>query len=473
MPVNPGSDRWSAARLPVVGLALLCGLALRLWWILKFGQTTNDTRIYGEFARNLLEFHVYGYSNFHHGVAALPTPTLIRLPGYPLFLALCFRLFGMENYSAVMLVQAAIDLWTCLLLARVAGRIFGRRTGFVALWIAALCPFTANYVAAALTETLTLWAMAMAFYALARWRDAGAALNRWLFAIAFALAYAILLRPEQGLLAAAIVPAMLWIAFRAHGFAALRPVLLVSVLTLLPLVPWTVRNWRVFHVVEPLAPRFATDPGELVNYGFQRWFRTWGVDFASTENVYWNYDGSPIAIADLPNRAFDSNAQYAATEAVLADYNLTDNPTAALDARFDAIAEQRIHADPLRYYVAMPVARVLNMIFRPRTELLPIPAEWWKFKAPDKAKDAFAVAYALLNFAFLVLAAMTARNRRSWQEHRPLVWAMLATIALRSLLLLTLDNAEDRYTLEFYPVLIVLAAESVSQLTSSRASLRS
>jgi hypothetical protein len=252
---------------------------------------------------------------------------------------------------------------------------------------------------------------------------------------------------------------------------ALRPVLLVSILTLLPLLPWTVRNWRVFHVIQPLAPRFATDPGELINYGFQRWYRTWGVEFASTENVYWNYDGAPIAIADLPDRAFDSNAQYAATEALLADYNETDNPTVALDRRFDVIAEERIHADPLRYYAVLPVARVINMMFRPRTEMLPVPAEWWKFAAPDKGADAFALGYAGLNVAFFGLAAITIWRRRTWQEHRPLVWAMIATIVMRSALLLTLDNSEDRYTLEFYPVLIVLAAAAVSRLTSSRASL--
>ena len=34
---------------------------------------------------------------------------------------------------------------------------------------------------------------------------------------------------------------------------------------------------------------------------------------------------------------------------------------------------------------------------------------------------------------------------------------MVASIALRSALLLTLDNSEPRYTLEFFPVLIVLA----------------
>jgi hypothetical protein len=35
---------------------------------------------------------------------------------------------------------------------------------------------------------------------------------------------------------------------------------------------------------------------------------------------------------------------------------------------------------------------------------------------------------------------------------------MVATVALRSALLLTLDNSEPRYTLEFFPVLIVLGS---------------
>jgi hypothetical protein len=42
------------------------------------------------------------------------------------------------------------------------------------------------------------------------------------------------------------------------------------------------------------------------------------------------------------------------------------------------------------------------------------------------------------------------------------VWAMGATIVLRCLLLLTIDNSEPRYTLEFYPVLVVMASGVVS-----------
>jgi hypothetical protein len=173
----------------------------------------------------------------------------------------------------------------------------------------------------------------------------------------------------------------------------------------------------------------------------------------STETVYWNYDGSAIQIADLPDRAFDSNAQYAATAKLLADYDENDNASYALDARFDAIARERIHAQPLRYYLALPVARVLDMMFRPRTEMLPVPLEWWKFK-DHRGGDWFALAYALLNAGFFGLAAVGLRRC----EKDAVVWAMVATIAMRILLLLTLDNSEDRYTLEFYPVVIVLGS---------------
>ena len=448
-----------------VGAALLAGLALRLWWVWRFGQTTNDTRVYGEFARNLIEHGVYGWTNVVKGVLKPPLPTLIRLPGYPLFLGVCFAVFGMENYIAVMLVQVAVDLWTCLLVGGIAARIFGRRTGLAAVWLAALCPFTANYVAAPLTEVPTLFCIVLAFYALVRWRECGASVNRWVLVIGLALAYAILLRPEQGLLAAAVVPAMLWIEYRKSGLAsAMKTAVLVSALTLLPLVPWTVRNWRVFHVFQPLAPRYATDPGDRINYGFQRWYRTWGVDFASTESAYWNYDGSPIAIADLPNRAFDSNAQYAETEAVLAAYDVNNVPSDALDARFAKLAQERVEADPLRYYVVLPVARVLNMMFRPRTEMLPIPVEWWKF---GQAADWFALGYAGLNAAFFGLAGWTLWRRRLWEGHRVEVWAMLATIGLRAMVLLTVDNSEPRYTLEFFPVLIVLGSAVAAKRKAS------
>ncbi len=462
--------RWRAAgaRLLPFGIAgivaLALGLALRVWFIRHQARIAGDALVYGDIALNMIRHRVYGFSQTLNGVAVAPRSTLIRLPGYPLFLAACFLLFGIEHYGAALYVQATIDLGTCLLLAGLARRIFGPRAGTVALWLGALCPFTANYVACPLTETLTLFCIALAFYGLLRWQQSGGGVNRWLYAIAFALAYAILLRPEQGMLAAAVVPAMFWL-----GRRNLRPVLLVAVLTVLPLAPWAARNWITFRVFQPLAPRYANDPGEYNPAGFDRWYRTFAVDFASTSNTYWNYNGNELLLGDLPGRAFDSPDQYERTKAILDEYerNLTISPEQ--DGRFDALARERIAQHPLRYYLVLPVARVLNMTFRPRVDFLPVPLEWWHWRG-NMGTFAFATGYAALNLAYFVAAALGFARRSAWWQHRVLVWSMVATIALRVALLLTLDNSETRYTLEFFPVLIVLGAAGIAGRSASKSS---
>ncbi|HEY0264318.1 MAG TPA: glycosyltransferase family 39 protein [Granulicella sp.] len=448
-------------------VALLAALLLRLWFVLHSATVAGDTLIYGEIARNWMQHGVYGFA-LKNGI---PQPTLIRLPGYPMFLAACFRVFGPDSYTAVMIVQALVDLGTCLLPAGLAGRLFGRRARMAALWIGALCPFIATYTANALTETLTLFTIALCFYGFERWQAAGANLNRWLWVVALALSYGILLRPEQGLLAAAVVPAMLWIAVMRDPERPLRavaPVLAASVCVLLPLVPWTLRNERTFHVFEPLAPRYATDPGELIPLGFMRWYRTWAIDFASTENVYWNYDGTPIDVHDLPDRAFDTQSQYERTAELFNAYNPKPNATAALDLRFDALASERIAANPIRYYVTLPVARLVNMLLRPRIEMFPIALEWWRWNE-HPAQTAFALAYGALNLGYVVLAyfGFILWRRSNHASLTPLAASMLAFVLMRCALLLTMDNSEPRYTLEFFPIAFVLAAAVFARSSES------
>ena len=433
-------------------IATLAGVALRLTFIFRFPGVTTDSFVYGDIAKNWMHHGVYGFSSTASG----PVPTLIRLPGYPLFLALCFAIFGPDRYTAVMVVQCLIDLGTCLLVADLARRLFGGRAGLIVLWLGALCPFTANYVAAPLTETLSLQCIAVAFYGLFRWRAEGLGWNRWLCAIAGALAYAVLLRPEQGLLAAAVIPGMLWMALwqPRRGLEGAAPVLAAAVCVVLPLVPWTVRNWRTFHVFQPLAPRYATDPGEQPPLGFQRWYRSWGIDFASTEEVYWNWDSATIDIADVPTRAFDTDEQYSRTAALLSRYNQDTTATPELDAGFDALAKERKADDPIRYYIALPVARLLNMMLRPRTEMMAIDLEWWRWSRHPR-QTAFAAAYALLNLGYFALGlyGLWRWRRNGWDA--PLAWSMVAFLALRCAMLLTLDNSEPRYTLESFPLLLV------------------
>lgn len=465
-------------------LALAVGLALRLWFVAHAARIDGDTLIYGNIAQNWLQHGVYGYAQTEKGIA----PTLIRLPGYPLFLAACFAIFGADHYTAVMHLQCIIDLITCLLAAALARDLFGPRAAMAALWLGALCPFTSAYTSAPLTETLTLTTIALAFYTLHRWQKSGLGYNRWLWITALSMAYSILLRPEQGLLAAAIIPVMGWMALRSPGtpmgasaiqnkpilsagnapkiqIRKLTPVLLAALCVVLPLAPWAIRNWRTFHVIQPLAPRYATDPGETVPLGFQRWYRTWAIDYASTEEVYWNYDSAEIQINDIPDRAFDSSPnrsnddEYTRTAALLNEYNQTSNASPQFDVRFAALARERIHANPIRYYIALPIARLLDMLLRPRAEMLPVSLDWWHFKQ-DPHTAIFATAYAALNLAYFILGGigLCLWHKRGWGQNTPLAWSMLAFVILRCALLLTLDNSEPRYTLEFFPLLFVWAA---------------
>ena len=432
-----------------VALALAAGAALRLWFIHAYPEVQGDTFLYGDIAKNWMLHGIYGLS-----ASGEIHPTLLRLPGYPLFLILCFRLFGMEHYNAVMYFQTAIDLITCLIIAAFARRIWNPRAGWWALWLAVLCPFTANYVAAPLTETLELFCTALAFYALHRFLHEPR--GSWALIMALCWSYATLLRPDGALLAVALCPALVVYGHRQWGMdRMIRWAMICGLLSVLPFFIWTLRNERIFHVFEPLAPRYAVDPGDSPNLGFNRWTKTICVDLACTSDVYWNTNSDVIDFAKLPSRAFDSAAQFERTKHLIAEYNSTTTITPEMDAEFGALAADRVRAHPFRYYVELPLARLADMAFRPRTEMLWIELRWWQFEHHEGETE-FAYAYAALNLAYFIAAFV------GFLKRPPLRGAILAFVLLRCALLATIEAPEPRYTLEFFPPLIALAAVTLS-----------
>lgn len=441
------------SRLPrrwwLVLLALAAGAALRLWFIHAYPEIQGDPLVYGSIAKNWMLHGIYGTT-----LSGTLRPTLIRLPGYPLFLMLCFKLFGMEHYHAVMYAQTGIELGSCLLIAAFTRRIWNRKAAWWALWLSALCPFTANYAAVPLTETLELFSITLALYALVRFLEK----PRWSWAIleAAAWSYAALLRPDGALIAVALCPAMVWYGRKRWGTARMMKFAAVAgLISILPFIPWTIRNYRTFHLFQPLAPYTATDPGEPTNPGFERWTKTVCADFACTSDVYWNLNSDQIDISSLPTRAFDSPAQYRQTRQLLDDYNQTTTLTPAQDARFAALAAARIHDHPVRYYFEMPALRLADMWLRPRTALLWIELRWWQFQAHE-GETIFAWSYAGLNLLYLIFAVW---GLKKWP---PLSAAMLAFILMRCALLLTISAPEARYTLECFPMIFALAAIAFS-----------
>jgi 4-amino-4-deoxy-L-arabinose transferase-like glycosyltransferase len=430
--------------------ALAAGAFLRLWFIHAFPQIQGDSLLYADIARNWLTHGIYGRTLLHPGGPATIVPTLVRLPGYPGFLALCFAIFGRQNYLAVLYLQVAIDLASCLLIAGYVLRLCGRPAALAALWLAALCPFTANYVAMPLTETLSIFCVTLGLYAFAvvldrpRWG--------WMLALAFAWSYAALLRPDGALLAVAFLPALVLYGRRSLGLArSIQIAFLCALISLLPFAAWTLRNWHTFHVFQPLAPRSATDPGELKALGFQRWTKTWMADFASTYEIYWNVPGDDIDVHALPTRALEGDPHK--TLELVAKYNDGDVLTPQIDAGFGALAAERIRAHPFRYYVTLPLLRLADMWLRPRVEMLNIELRWWQYRL-HHVETRISYAYGALNFIYLAAALVGAFY---WPRFGT---AMVAYVVLRCMLLATLEAPEPRYTLECFPILIAFAALS-------------
>jgi hypothetical protein len=178
-----------------------------------------------------------------------------------------------------------------------------------------------------------------------------------------------------------------------------------------------------------------------------------------TIDVYWNYDDTSLSLADLPPRAFDDAEQLNQTRALYARYNEVTTATPAFDATFAQIAAERIADHPLRYYIVMPTVRELDMWLRPRTELMVLPIDWWAIRSHPR-RSAAEIAYGLLNAAYLALAIAGVFRWRGcrWGGRGAPALSMFSFVAMRCLLLLTLDNSEPRYTLECFPIVILLAS---------------
>jgi 4-amino-4-deoxy-L-arabinose transferase-like glycosyltransferase len=115
----------------------------------------GDAVVYARLAINLLE----------HGTFSLSTeppfdPTFIRLPGFPIFIAAVYAIFGHGNDLAVRIAEAFIDTATCVIAAALAylwtaEEVNRRRNAMWTFALAAICPFVVIYAATLLTETLT------------------------------------------------------------------------------------------------------------------------------------------------------------------------------------------------------------------------------------------------------------------------------------------------------------------------------
>lgn len=463
--------------------ALVIGLLLRLFFVFRLPSSSGDTPLYESLSSNWLQHHIFGVA-----VDGVLTPLDIRMPGYPAYLAFFQAITGSTAETArlwVMFGQVCLDLLACVIIAGLAVRCCGRtqnssRVFLAALWLAALCPFTANYTAVPLTETFAILTTALALSALLPLvnpeqpaagfphlrifpKSSGYFKNA---AVAgFWTGVGTLIRPEAPLVLIACLPVAMWLAFRRGQLEkGIRASILATAACLLILVPWTVRNAITLHKFQPLTPKYTTMPGEVVPRGFMNWERTWLYRFREVFLVPWKLNDEAIDIDQLPARAFDSPEERQHVAAILEQYNRDLSLTAEEDIQFGEIAQARTARHPLRTYLWVPLQRVVTLWFTPRIEQLPISgdvfplAHAWDTDRPDMC---ITIGYFFLNIFYVALALWGAflLCSRS-KEARAAIVLLAAFVLLRTLFLTTIETPEPRYVLVCFPAIIALAANA-------------
>ncbi|HXU07689.1 MAG TPA: glycosyltransferase family 39 protein [Blastocatellia bacterium] len=534
--------------IAIVVFLTLAGLGFRLFLALRLpNDEPDDGRLYARIAMNVLVHRSYSIDTEEPY-----SPTYIRVPGYPLFLAGVYSVFGHDNNRAVRVIQAVLDTATCWLIAWLAiawaplawsGRK-RRLLMLIALGAAASCPFSAIYVTTILTEVSTTFLVttcALTGSLALKSTKLQKSVAWWILA-GLAGGLATLFRPDSGLLVAGVgfslvIIAAYRVARRRSGTSGSSDALgtaprqmltralvsgaILSIGFIVAIGPWTIRNARIFHVFQPIAPAQANMPDEFVPRGYIRWLKTWVDDVKYTETLEWGIDEQPFHIDDVPNYAFDSEQERERVASLFERYNNPDSktlesasaapvqppPTAEapqqpdspteesdqdnnestdgdeesseetpekppavemtpdIDAGFAVLAQERITRHPIRFYVLVPLKRASSLWFDSHSQYYPFQGELLPLSALDTETNQqyFLPAFVFLTWLYTVFAVAGAVIM--WLDKSSRRWLLLLALLVipRMAFLTSMENPEPRYVVEFFAFILPVASISLTQ----------
>lgn len=257
---NRSRNRWLIGIL-AVALAVRVILAIGVQYQLDHSWQRDfviegDANGYWELAGKIAAGETYSIYD--------PPRYVLRMPGYPTFLAFSMLLFG-ESHFAARLLSAVVGTIACGLVYSVSRSFFGETTSLLATTWAALSPTLAGFSVLLLSETLFAVALLLSLLALIHWQrislrqrsnqpqvsknDPRSNPYLWAVLTGTAIAAACYVRPSWILAAPCFIGVAFWMNRQQW-----KPTILASGCLLLAIVvtllPWTIRNYSVTgHVV--------------------------------------------------------------------------------------------------------------------------------------------------------------------------------------------------------------------------------
>jgi 4-amino-4-deoxy-L-arabinose transferase-like glycosyltransferase len=230
----------------LVALLLRAGAALYLGNDLTPEPGIFDQISYDALAQRVLAGHGFSFSEAWWPMTAAGAPTAHWSFPYTLYLAGVYAVTGHHPLAARLLQAVAAGILMPWLTYRLARRSFETTVGLAAAAVSAVYVYFFYYGAALMTETFymiaILWTFDLAGSIIVQGEQAGR--GRWLL-LGLAGGGAVLLR-QTFLPVAGLVGAWVWWAMPGRRVAALRGLAVSLAVIVLMVLPWTIRNARVF-----------------------------------------------------------------------------------------------------------------------------------------------------------------------------------------------------------------------------------
>ena len=201
----------------------------------------GDAEDYHQLATRLVEGR--GYVN------AAGQPTAWRPPAYPVFLAGVYKIAGVSVQRATM-VQVILGGLTALMLTALGAMILGWPRALIAGVIAAVYPAFFWLPRLLLSENLSLLLLLLSLGAIILYLRS----SRMVWIVIFGILCALntLVRGANLFLPIVVACGLLILHWRSWR-RLVAPLLAMTVAFIVTLLPWTIRNYRVFHQAIPIA----------------------------------------------------------------------------------------------------------------------------------------------------------------------------------------------------------------------------
>lgn len=209
----------------------MAALLVRLIYVLFFAGAYlyPDSQDWIATALRLVQLHTYG--------------DCWRPPLYPFFLAGIYFFCG-ESLLAVRIFQSVLGALTCLLLYFTGRTVFNRKVGFICSILALLYPYFIYYTGDILAETILTFLLSASIASIAWFQREPDFRRAGLTGLCLGLTA--LCKP---VILPFVVVVLCWMIFRLRHqcLRALQTSLLTGTVTLLVILPWTIRNYIYYH----------------------------------------------------------------------------------------------------------------------------------------------------------------------------------------------------------------------------------